>query len=101
MLKHIVMWKFKDFAEGKSKVENAKWMKENLESLIGVIPEIKSLSVGINIEDSDKMAYDAVLISTFENKEALEAYKINPLHKEISAYCKKVRECRTVVDYNE
>ena len=41
MLKHIVMWKFKDFAEGKSKIENAQWMKEHLESLIGVIPEIK------------------------------------------------------------
>ena len=98
MLKHVVMWKLKETAEGKSKAENALWMKEHLEALIGIIPEIKSLEVGINVLESD-MAYDAVLISTFENKEALAAYKVNPKHVEISSYCKKIRESRVVIDY--
>lgn len=100
MLKHIVMWKFKPGAEGRSCEENARWMKEHLEALIGVVPEIKSLEVGINTNQSEA-AYDAVLISAFENKETLAAYKVNPLHQEISAYCKKVRESRVVVDYEE
>lgn len=100
MLKHIVLWKLKPEAEGKSKAENALWMKENLESLLGVVPELKSCSVGINcLEDND--AYDAVLISTFENKEALAAYKVHPAHVKISQYCKKVRECRVVCDFEE
>nr|WP_320038209.1 Dabb family protein [uncultured Bacteroides sp.] len=98
MLKHVVMWKLKKTAEGKSKAENALWMKEHLEALIGIIPEIKSLEVGINVLESD-MAYDAVLISTFENKEALASYKVNPKHVEISSYCKKIRESRVVIDY--
>ena len=66
MLKHIVMWKLKEFAEGKTKAENALIMKENLERLVGIVPEIISLQVGINEKESD-MAYDAVLISTFDS----------------------------------
>ena len=48
MLKHIVMWKLKEFAEGKTKAENALIMKESLERLVGIVPEIISLQVGIN-----------------------------------------------------
>ena len=33
MIKHIVMWKLKDFAEGGSKLENAKKIKDMLEAL--------------------------------------------------------------------
>ncbi|MCC8096583.1 MAG: Dabb family protein [Tannerellaceae bacterium] len=98
MLKHIVMWKLKAEAEGKTKAENALWMKEHLEALVGVVPEIRSLEVGINIKES-AMAYDAVLVSTFDDEAALEAYKVNPEHVKISTYCKKIRESRVVVDY--
>jgi len=38
MLHHIVMWKLKDFAEGKTKNENAELMKEKLEDLKIKIP---------------------------------------------------------------
>ena len=34
MLKHIVMWKLKEFAEGKTKAENALIMKESLERIV-------------------------------------------------------------------
>ena len=36
MFKHIVMWRFIDGANGKSKKEHALWVKENLEALVGV-----------------------------------------------------------------
>lgn len=49
MFKHIVMWRFIDGAGGKSKKEHALWVKENLEALVGIIPEIKSLEVGVKI----------------------------------------------------
>ncbi len=100
MLKHIVMWKFKPEAEGRTCKENALWMKEHLEGLVGKIPEILSLEVGVNVNESE-VAYDAVLVSAFEDEAAMAAYKVNPLHQEISAYCKKVRESRVVVDYVE
>ena len=62
MLKHIVMWKLKEFAEGKTKAENALIMKESLERLVGIVPEIISLQVGINEKESD-MAYDAEIVA--------------------------------------
>lgn len=98
MLKHIVMWKLEEFAEGKSKAENAQWMKEHLEALVGVVPQIKSLEVGVNVNTSDA-AYDAVLVSTFENEEDLNLYQHHPEHVKVSAYCNKVRIGRVVADY--
>ncbi len=100
MLKHIVMWKLKEFAEGKTKAENALIMKESLERLVGIVPEIKSLQVGINEKTSD-MAYDAVLISTFEDADALARYKVHPEHVKVSDYCKKIRDSRVFVDFHE
>ena len=92
MLKHIVMWKLKEFAEGKTKAENT--------LIIGIVPEIKSLQVGINEKTSD-MAYDAVLISTFEDADALARYKVHPEHVKVSNYCKKIRDSRVFVDFHE
>ena len=94
------MWKLKEFAEGKTKAENAKIMKESLERLVGIVPQIKSLQVGIN-EKVSEIAYDAVLISTFEDAEALARYKVHPEHVKISDYCKKIRESRVFVDFQE
>ena len=34
MIKHIVMWKFKESAEGKSRAENMQIVKEQLLSLV-------------------------------------------------------------------
>lgn len=98
MLKHIVMWRFKEGACGMTREEHARWMKEHLEALSGVIPEICSLEVGINAIPSPA-AYDAVLIATFRSKEELERYKMHPAHQAVSQHCKEVREERVVVDY--
>jgi len=45
MIKHIVMWKLKDFAEEANKAVNAQKIKE-----------IKHIEVGINIINSDASA---------------------------------------------
>jgi len=97
MVKHIVMWKLKDFAEGRSKSENIKYIKEMLEALPGVIKEIKFIEVGENI-NADR-SYDAVLYSEFETPEDLEIYQNHPEHKKVSGYVSKVREARIVGDY--
>lgn len=96
MIKHIVMWKLKPEAEGHTAAENAQWMKEHLESLLGVVPQLKSCEVGINIAEGN---YDACLVSTFDSMEDLKAYKVHPEHVKISGYCKLVRESRVACDY--
>lgn len=98
MLKHIVMWKLKETAEGKNKLENALVMKEMLESLPGRISEIGSLEVGININPTDA-AYDVVLYSEFRDEVALSAYQEHPEHVKVADFVAKIREERAVVDY--
>lgn len=98
MIKHVVMWKLKEFAEGAGKLENAQKIKTMLEGLKGKIQEIISLEVGINLNSSD-MAFDAVLISEFSDLKALEAYKKHPEHVKVSDFVAKVRVDRAVVDY--
>lgn len=93
MIKHIVMWKFK---EGEK--ENMMIFRDRLLSLRGKIPEIRSMEVGININPSDR-SFDAVLVSEFDSLEALRAYSTNPLHVEVSAFCKSIRTASHSVDY--
>ena len=90
------MWKLKSEAEGRTAAENALWMKEHLESLMGIVPQLKTCEVGINIAEGN---YDACLVSTFDSMEDLAAYKVHPEHVKISSYCKKVRETRVACDY--
>lgn len=99
MIKHIVMWKLQDEAEGKTKKENALIIKEKLEALVGVIDEIKYLEVGININEEDSMAYDACLITEFEDFDALNRYQVNPEHKKVSSFVRGVCVTRTIVDF--
>lgn len=98
MLKHIVMWKFKDQAEGKTRAENCAYIKKMLEALPPIIPCIKSMELGINAYPGE-MASDMALTVTFGTAEDLETYKNHPEHVKVSEYVAKVRASRTVVDY--
>jgi hypothetical protein len=92
------MWKFKEFAENNGKLENMNIIKSRLEALVGKIPEIKKLEVGININKSPA-AFDMTLYSEFENEEALEIYQKHPEHVKVSEFVTRVRDDRAVVDY--
>ena len=98
MLKHIVMWKLKDFAEGARKLDNARQMKSRLEALKGRIREIRAIEVGINTNESPD-SYDVVLYSEFENASALQRYQANPEHLAVADFIARVRAERKVVDY--
>jgi hypothetical protein len=98
MVKHIVMWQFKDEAEGKSKAENCRYIKEQLESLPAVIPFIRKLEVGIN-EYTTPMSSDMVLVTEFDSKDDLDLYAVHPEHVKVSDFVSKVRLSRSVVDY--
>lgn len=98
MIKHIVMWKLKDFAEGQNKADNIATIKTLLRALPAKISEIKFLEVGINVNPS-QTAYDAVLVSEFNSLEDLETYQNHPEHKKVSEFVGKVRIARAVADY--
>ncbi len=92
MIKHVVIWKFKENEE-----ENMKKFLDGLNSLKAIIPEIKYMETGINI--NPKNQYNAILISEFETMEDLEKYKKHPEHVKISNLCKSIRIDRQAIDY--
>ncbi len=98
MIKHVVMWKLKNVAEGASREQNAKKMKHDLEALKKKISVIRHIEVGINAVPSDA-ACDVVLISEFATEKDLDAYQKHPEHLKIADFVGKVRESRAVVDY--
>ena len=98
MIKHIIMWRLKETANGAGKEENARKLKERLESLKGKIGVIKHIEVGINIKYSEA-ASDVVLYSEFDSLDDLEAYQKHPEHQRIVGFVNEVRLERRVVDY--
>lgn len=98
MIKHVVMWKLKDFAEDADRARNAKRIKIELEALKQSIPQIFHLEVGINFIDSDA-ACDVVLFSVFKTEQDLDLYQNHPDHRAVAEFIGKVRESRVVVDY--
>jgi hypothetical protein len=98
MVKHVVMWKLKDFAEGAGKKENALKIKSSLEGLKSKIQEIKFLEVGVSISDAPDF-YDMVLISEFKDMRDMESYRKHPEHVKAAEFIGKVQLERKVVDY--
>jgi hypothetical protein len=76
MIKHIVMWKFKDETVEADKLE----MKRQLEALKGVVPNLGDIEIGLNTAESPA-AMDMVLSSEFQTMEDLKAYVVHPEHQ--------------------
>jgi len=100
MFKHIVMWKFKEFAEGKTREENMDWVKSHLEALPAIIPCLKSVQVIKDVTRSPR-SFDMMLITEFESPEDMQTYLVHPDHKAVSSYVALVKEARGSVDYFE
>lgn len=98
MVKHILMLKLKEFAEGAGKADNARKVKTALEGLQKKIKEIRHMEVGINIDESPDN-YDLAMYSEFDSKEKLDIYQKHPEHLNVASFVIKVREKRRVVDY--
>ncbi|MBP1675702.1 MAG: Stress responsive alpha-beta barrel protein [Bacteroidetes bacterium] len=99
MIKHIVFFGLADEAEGKTKAENAAYIKAELENLKNLIPEIQMIEVGINHQDAPAGNHDIVLYSEFKTMADLDTYQVHPEHKRVAAYIGKVRTTRACVDY--
>lgn len=95
MVVHIVMFKFKD-EEKALNIAKAKHMLEKLEQLI---PELRSIEVGINFDESER-AFDLSLYSTFETKEDLKVYAVHAEHLKVVDFIKSVALESKVVDYD-
>jgi heme-degrading monooxygenase HmoA len=91
MIKHIVMWKLK-------KPSDAAGFKDRLDSCKGIVPGMREFEAAIRTEGLEANC-DVVLVSSFDDKAALQAYLEHPTHVEVSAVLGGLRESRSVLDF--
>ncbi|MFP3569080.1 Dabb family protein [Paraburkholderia sp. SIMBA_030] len=97
MIKHIVMWDVRgETPEQKKKA--AQLVKSAFESLIGKIPGLTKLEVGMDVSGVD-YACDIVLYTEFMDPESLEAYASHPEHLRVKQVIGDSRIARHQVDY--
>ena len=94
MIVHIVMFQFKV----ENKKANMIQAKQMLENLMGAVPSLKSIDVGMNFAEEER-AMDLSIITAFESKEDLDAYAVHPEHVKVVDFIKTVVEYSKVVDY--
>jgi len=98
MIKHIVMWQLKDFAEGADKAANALKMKKQLDACSSLVPGILAFETAV-AQAGLEATYDVVLYSEFESRAALDAYQEHPHHAAIKPFFAAVRQARQCMDY--
>ncbi|MDF7798307.1 Dabb family protein [Pontiellaceae bacterium B1224] len=94
MIKHIVMWKFKDGVAEADKQE----VKRQLEALKEIVPEAIEIEVGLDVLKSDQ-SLDMVLNSKFQSLEDLKTYAAHPEHVKVGTFLKTLVCERVAVDY--
>lgn len=99
MIRHIVMFRFHEEADGRSKQENLEIAKQILEDLMGVVPTLVSMKVNLNSSLAGKDNFDLILDSEFESMEGLQEYVVHPAHKKVGEFIVKVRESRASIDF--
>lgn len=97
MIRHVVSWKLAEEDET-VRAEQAAEVVRRLTGLMGVVPELRAVSAGVNVAHPD-VNWDVTLIADVDSLEALEAYQVHPAHKEAGAYIRSVVASRVAVDF--
>jgi quinol monooxygenase YgiN len=98
MIKHIVLWKLKDQAEGGDRLANAAKMKSMLDACANLVPGILKFEVAL-AQPGLEATYDIILYSEFADKAALDAYQEHPQHVALKPFFGAVRDARQCMDY--
>ena len=91
MLTHVVVMKFADPAD-------APKAKELLEGLVGVVPQVLSMLVGLDVVHSE-VSGDLCMITTHDDHEDLLGYQAHEAHLEVGGWLRPRLASRVVVDF--
>ena len=97
MVKHVVLFKLKEFSSQEEKSLKISEIKSGLEALINLIPELKKIQVNININPNEES--DICLETEHEDMDGLKAYVVHPEHITVAKTIREVLEKRSCVDY--
>lgn len=99
MVKHLVLWKMKPVADGRTGKENAEVLVHKLNALRSLLTFAVSIEAGVNFNSSEA-AYDVGLYSAFKTREDLETYQKHPAHVKIAEWVSGgIAESRVVADF--
>ena len=95
MIKHVVMFKLKEFTTPVEKQAKMEEIKEKLEALIDVIDCLKFIQVDFNVNPEE--TWDLILTTELPSLEDVKTYATHPAHvaisKEVIAPVKADRAC--------
>lgn len=97
MIKHIVMWNVRGETP-EEKRRTALLIKAKFEALVGEIPGLQKLEIGIDMSGIS-YACDVALYSEFADVDALNVYAEHPAHQRVKADLEGMRIARHQVDY--
>ena len=97
MLKHVVSWKIADAASPEGRMQIAS-IVAGLESLVGVVPSIRALSVGPSVVTGANH-WDLGLIVDFDDEAGLEAYQVHPEHQRVAGHIRSLVSEQAAVDF--
>lgn len=98
MVKHVVMWKMKDFAEGNDMGTNIDIAVERIDEVAKQFPAMKSITHHKCLFQGNQY-WDFIEIMEFDSVESLKDWAEFPPHKELHDWVEKIRIERAVVDY--
>ena len=98
MIRHIVMWKLKEHAEGADRAANLVKMQALLHSCAGLVPGMVKFTSAVATPGLEA-TYDIVLDSTFTSRAALDAYQMHPQHMAIKPFIGAIRLERQCMDF--
>ena len=98
MIKHIVLWRLKDEADGHTKAENIERMRAAIEAMRELVPGIRHLEVGVGFGSSNA-DWDVALYSEFGTLEELDGYQVDPEHEKVKRLVSELALDRAVADY--
>lgn len=99
MIKHVVMWKMKPFAEGGDAAANAAKVKALLDSCKDLVPGMLAWEVAL-AQPGLEATYDVILDSAFADAAALDAYQNHPHHVAMKGFIGAVRAERQCMDWH-
>ncbi|MGO1234996.1 MAG: Dabb family protein [Microbacterium gubbeenense] len=96
MIRHIVMFGVDadNDTDRNAKITEA---AVRLEKLVGVVPGLRSMTVGANGVDIEGN-YDFALVADLDDADALGVYANHPAHLEVSSFIGSFKTARAAID---
>ena len=98
MIRHIVMFKLKEFASESEKTIAANEVLKKLDELPGAIDLILRYKAGIDVRKLN-WSYDIVLEMDFDTLADIDAYTVHPAHQKFIEFNKDYSVSKVGIDY--